>query len=73
MFRSIGPRDVDVYTLPLMIGQRAIHMRFGVMPVGMAESLELANVQATLGSELLEHFALSLAMEEGVLSLDPLH
>jgi hypothetical protein len=73
MFRCIGPLDVDVYTLPLIIGQRAIHMRFGVMPAEMAESLELANVQATLGSGLLEHFALSLAMEEGVLSLDPLH
>ena len=73
MFRFLGPRDVDVYMLPLIIGQRTIHMRFGVMPAETAESLQLPNVQATLGSELLEHFALSLAMEEGVLSLDPLH
>ena len=34
---------------------------------------ELANVQAFLGYELLEHYAISLAMEEGLLALEPLH
>ena len=70
---SAGAREVDVYSLPVMIDRRTIHMKFGVMPSETADSLELANVQATLGYELLEHFAVSLAMEEGTVSLDPLH
>ena len=55
-----------------MIERQVIHLRFGAMPLEVADWLDLVNVQATLGYELLEHYAVSLALGEGILGLEPL-
>jgi hypothetical protein len=69
----IGPCEMDVYSLPVLVDREAVHLRFAAVPPEIALRMELANVQAIIGYELLEHYALSLAMSEGELSLDPLH
>ncbi|MEH6588966.1 MAG: hypothetical protein V7746_01855 [Halioglobus sp.] len=73
VFGFIGERGVDVYSLPVNIEGRIINLRFGVLPPEMEVWLEMANIEAALGSELLDHFALSLALEQGVVALDPIH
>ena len=73
LFSLIGARKVDVYSLPVMIDREVIHLRFARMPDEVAFRAEMANVQAFIGYELLEHYAISLAMEEGLLALEPLH
>ena len=69
----IGPRELDVYSLPVMVDSETVHLRFAAVPPEVALQMELANIQALIGYELLEHYALSLAISEGELSLDPLH
>ena len=68
----IGEIETEVYSLPIAIGQRSHHLRFAVIPMQLRDFIERANVTAYIGSELLQHYALTLAMDEGVLMLDPL-
>ena len=73
VFGYIGRRDIDIYSLPVMLERRPVHLRFGVLPEELLCWLEAANVEAIIGHELLQHYAVSLAIEEGSVSLDPLH
>ena len=73
LFGYIGEREVDVCTLPVMVDKHSVSLNFGVMPPEVANWLKLANVDAVLGAELLEHYAISVALEEGTLSMRTLH
>ena len=44
----------------------------GVIPAQLRDFIEMVNVSACIGSELLQHYALTLTLDEGVLMLDPL-
>ena len=68
----VGEFETDVYELPIAIGQDIHSFSFGVIPAQMQHFVDMANVQASIGSELLQHYALTLSMDEGVLMLDPL-
>jgi hypothetical protein len=68
----IGEIETEVYSLPVAIGKRSHHLRFAVIPAQLQDFIERANVTACIGSELLQYYALTLAMDEGVLMLDPL-
>lgn len=68
-----GEFETPVYQLPVNIGNQVHQFRFGVIPEQTREFIELANVQAAIGSEILCHYDLTLAMDEGVLMLDPLN
>jgi hypothetical protein len=69
----VGEIEADVYSLPVAIGQQSHDLKFAVIPVQLRDFIERANVTALIGSELLEHYAVSLSMDEGLLMLDPLH
>ena len=73
IFGYIGDIVVDVYSLPFMVGTQTIYLKFAAMPTEAARWLKLANVDAIVGAELLEHFAVSIALEDGTVSLDRLH
>jgi hypothetical protein len=66
----VGEFETDVYELPVTIGQDIRSFSFGVIPPQMQHFVDMANVQASIGSELLQHYALTLSMDEGVLMLD---
>ncbi|MEH6580760.1 MAG: hypothetical protein V7754_02410 [Halioglobus sp.] len=68
----IGEIETEVYELPVAIGQTIHHFKFGVIPPAMQSFIDMANVQAAIGSELLQHYAISLAVHEGLLMLDPI-
>jgi hypothetical protein len=68
----LGEIQTEVYSLPVSLGRTTHMFRFGVTPEPLLEVMAMANVTASLGSELLEHYALTLAIDEGVLMLDPL-
>lgn len=68
----VGSIETEVFILPVTIGQRTHDFRFGVIPDQLWEFIEQANVTASIGSELLQHYALSLSMDDEVLMLDPL-
>jgi hypothetical protein len=72
VFWFIGKREVAIHYLPVMIDRKIIHLRFGVMPSEIESWLEMANIRASIGSELLQHYAVSLALQEGSLMLEPL-
>lgn len=72
VFSFVGAAEVKVYELPVMLGDKVIYLRFGAMPPKYAQWLEMVNIQVVLGHELLKHFAVSLAVEEGIVSFDPL-
>lgn len=73
LFGYIGEREMDVYWVPVTLGDQLLHLRFGAMPPEVSTWLELANVEATLGYEVLDHYALHLSMSQGTLGLKPLH
>ena len=68
----MGELETDVYELHVSIGRDTHGFSFGVIPPSMQHMVDMANVQASIGSELLQHYALTLSMDEGVLMLDPL-
>ena len=67
----VGAVEAEVYELPVSIGSREHLLRFGVLPEPMETFLEMANVQAIIGGELIRHYAMSLDMREGELALEP--
>lgn len=71
-FSFTGEIHTPVYHLPVLIGRQRHDMRFGVMPPEIQAMVDMANVSALIGSELLDHYRLSLSMQEELLLLDPL-
>ena len=67
----VGAVETDIYELPVDIAYRQHKLRFGVLPEALEHLLDMANVQAIIGSELIEHYAMSLNMREGELALEP--
>lgn len=68
----VGSIKTEVFMLPISIGERTHDFRFGIIPEQVWDFIEQANVTASIGSELLQHYALTLSMGEEVLMLDPL-
>jgi hypothetical protein len=68
----IGEFETEVYQLSVAVGRDVHDFNFGVIPAQMQNYFDMANVQAAIGSELLQHYALDLSMDDGVLMLDPL-
>ena len=68
----IGEFETPVYQLPVAIDRKVHNFKFGVIPPQIQDFIEMANVTAAIGSELLQHYAVSLSMDDGVLMLDPL-
>ena len=73
LFGYIGEREVEVYSLPVMVDRQTIYLKFGAMPKPVGEWLQLANIDTILGAELLQHYAISMALSEGTVSMDTLH
>jgi hypothetical protein len=67
----VGEIETDVYHLSVAIGQSSLDFKFGVIPAELEGFVEMANVQGAIGSELLQHYALTLSLHDGVLMLDP--
>ncbi|MEH6570952.1 MAG: hypothetical protein V7709_17860 [Halioglobus sp.] len=68
----IGEFETPVYQLPVAIDRKIHNFKFGVVPTQIQDFIEMANVTAAIGSELLQHYAVSLSINDGVLMLDPL-
>lgn len=68
----IGEFETEVYSLSVAIGREKHQLKFGVIPEQLRDFIEMANVSACIGSELLQHYDLALSLDEGVLMLDPL-
>ncbi|MEP4149276.1 MAG: hypothetical protein ABJL54_18800 [Halioglobus sp.] len=68
----VGEIETEVYELPISIGRDTHSFHFGVIPTSIQHMADMANVQASIGCELLQHYALALSMDEGMLMLDPL-
>jgi hypothetical protein len=71
MMGFTGEVDTPVYELPVAFGDGEHRFRFGVLPEELAAMADMANVSAVIGGELLDYYAMSLSMSEGVLLLDP--
>ncbi|MCZ6831938.1 MAG: hypothetical protein O7F73_20590 [Gammaproteobacteria bacterium] len=60
----------DVYFLAVCIGGEEREFRFGELPVELQMMLEAEQVQAIIGTELLNHFGLCFSMSDRVMRLD---
>ena len=66
----LGNFMTDVYTIEIGIGGEEREFRFGELPGELRMMLEAGQVQAILGTELLQHFDLGFCLREKTMRLD---
>lgn len=62
---------VPTYRVPVTFDSGVVEMTFGAAPPVLAQAMELANIQAVIGSEMLRHFDMDMVLAQGELLLDP--
>ena len=66
----VGYFLTPVYRLPLDLGGYSRELNFGPLPSEIACCAEAANVQALIGTELLRHFSLSIAVNDNLMVMN---
>ena len=72
IFANGAIETVQVYRVPVTFDSGIVDMHFGAAPAVLAQAMELANIEAVIGSEVLQHFDMDMVLGEGEILLDPL-
>jgi hypothetical protein len=67
----LGHFLTDLYTLSVGIGGEERQLRFGELPTELHSMLDAGQVQAIIGTELLDHFCLCFSVTDRVMMLNP--
>jgi hypothetical protein len=70
-YPGIGAFRTDVRVVPIEIAGCTVELRCGVLPDSLRMTLAMADTRAILGTELLRHGAITFALPDGVLMLEP--
>ena len=70
-YPTIGRFETPVYELPVTIGGEQLTMRCGVLPPLLQQGIRLTGAEGILGTQLYEHFIVTLAYPDGELILLP--
>ena len=71
IFSGGAIETVEVYRVPVSFDNGIVDMRFGAAPAVLAQAMELANIQAVIGSEVLDHYDMDMVIADGEILLDP--
>ena len=70
-YPTIGRFETPVYELPVTIGGEQLTIRCGVLPPLLQQGIRLTGADGILGTQLYEHFIVTLAYPDGELILLP--